>query len=111
MKTTPTVAVLLASSAFGRTEAFVPVSPGAPSLTRNAPVATPVSSTPYSTMTSSSLAMKGNLVDRFIRVFNANINKVVSGLEDPEKVIVQAVEDMQVSKILCPLILRRFRPC
>jgi hypothetical protein len=49
--------------------------------------------------TSTSLAMKGNLVDRFVRVFNANINKIVSGLEDPEKVIVQAVDDMQVSNV------------
>jgi hypothetical protein len=46
-----------------------------------------------------SLAMKGNLVDRFVRVFNANLNKIVSGLEDPEKVIVQAVDDMQVSYV------------
>ena len=46
--------------------------------------------------TTTSLAMKGNLLDRFVRVFNANMNKLVSGLEDPEKVIVQAVDDMQV---------------
>ena len=42
-------------------------------------------------VTSTSLAMGGgNLVDRFVRVINANINKFVSGLEDPEKVILQA---------------------
>ena len=44
------------------------------------------------------LSMQGNLFDRFVRVFNANANKVVSRLEDPENVIIQAVDDMQVRR-------------
>jgi phage shock protein A len=37
----------------------------------------------------------GNLVDRFSRVVRGNVNRLVSSLEDPEKVIVQSVTDMQ----------------
>lgn len=36
-----------------------------------------------------------NLFDRFFRVVRANLNQVVSGLEDPEKVLNQTVTDMQ----------------
>jgi len=36
-----------------------------------------------------------NLFDRFVRVTKANVNKVISGMEDPEKVLDQAVDDMQ----------------
>jgi len=36
-----------------------------------------------------------NLFDRFVRVAKSNVNKVISGLEDPEKVLDQAVEEMQ----------------
>lgn len=39
---------------------------------------------------------QGNPVDRFFRVLRSNGNKLVSNMEDPEKVIVQAVSDMQV---------------
>jgi len=46
---------------------------------------------------STTLAMQGNFFERFYRVFNANANKIISTLEDPEKVITQAVDDMQVS--------------
>lgn len=37
-----------------------------------------------------------NLFDRFSRVAKANINSVLKNLEDPEKILNQAVEDMQV---------------
>ena len=37
-----------------------------------------------------------NLFDRFNRVAKANINNVLKSLEDPEKILNQAVEDMQV---------------
>ena len=37
-----------------------------------------------------------NLFDRFSRVAKANINNVLKSLEDPEKILNQAVEDMQV---------------
>ena len=80
-------------------EAFAPVTPvGTRSTISAQNLRSNHGSPPYATATS--LAMKGNLVDRFVRVFNANVNKFVSGLEDPEKVIVQAVDDMQVRKIL-----------
>lgn len=36
-----------------------------------------------------------NLFDRFSRVAKANINNVLKNLEDPEKILNQAVEDMQ----------------
>jgi hypothetical protein len=37
-----------------------------------------------------------NLFDRFQRVAKANLNNVLKNLEDPEKILNQAVEDMQV---------------
>lgn len=40
-------------------------------------------------------AIEMNLFDRFFRVVRANLNQVVSGLEDPEKVLNQTVTDMQ----------------
>lgn len=40
-------------------------------------------------------AMQMNLADRFFRVVKANINSVIQNLEDPEKILEQAVEDMQ----------------
>lgn len=36
-----------------------------------------------------------NLFDRFVRVAKSNVNKVIQGMEDPEKVLDQAVEEMQ----------------
>ena len=36
-----------------------------------------------------------NMFDRFIRVVSSNVNKVIKDLEDPEKVLDQAVNDMQ----------------
>lgn len=36
-----------------------------------------------------------NLFDRFFRVVRANVNQVVSGMEDPEKILNQTVTDMQ----------------
>lgn len=48
-------------------------------------------------LSSMQLRAQGSPVDRFFRVFRSNVNKLVSNMEDPEKVIVQAVSDMQVS--------------
>jgi hypothetical protein len=45
---------------------------------------------------SSSSALQMNLFDRFARVAKANLNNVLQNLEDPEKIMTQAVEDMQV---------------
>jgi phage shock protein A len=46
---------------------------------------------------SSSSALQMNLFDRFQRVAKSNINNVLKNLEDPEKIMTQALEDMQVS--------------
>jgi len=45
---------------------------------------------------SSSTTLSMNLFDRFTRVAKANINNILKNLEDPEKIMTQAVEDMQV---------------
>ena len=37
-----------------------------------------------------------NLFDRFTRVVNSNLNNILKNLEDPEKIMSQALEDMQV---------------
>lgn len=37
------------------------------------------------------------MFDRFSRVAKANINGVLKSMEDPEKILNQAMEDMQVS--------------
>lgn len=39
--------------------------------------------------------MQMNLFDRLFRVIRANLNQLVSGMEDPEKVLNQTVTDMQ----------------
>jgi hypothetical protein len=44
----------------------------------------------------SSSALQMNLFDRFARVAKSNLNNVLKNLEDPEKIMNQAVEDMQV---------------
>lgn len=44
---------------------------------------------------SSSTALQANLIDRFFRVARGNLNSVVSRFEDPEKVMDQALIDMQ----------------
>ena len=38
-----------------------------------------------------------NLFDRFSRVAKSNLNNILKNLEDPEKIMTQALEDMQVS--------------
>jgi hypothetical protein len=45
---------------------------------------------------SSSTMLYMNLFDRFTRVAQSNINSLLQSLEDPEKIMEQAVEDMQV---------------
>jgi len=40
-----------------------------------------------------------NLFERFARVAKANVNKVLQGMEDPEKVLDQAVDEMQADLI------------
>ena len=45
---------------------------------------------------SSSTSLSMNLFDRFQRVVKSNINDVLKNLEDPEKIMTQALDDMQV---------------
>jgi phage shock protein A len=40
-------------------------------------------------------AVSANMADRFVRLVKANVNKALSNAEDPEKVLDQAVIDMQ----------------
>jgi len=53
----------------------------------------PASSTTITYRCNSALSM--NLFDRFSRVAKSNINNVLKTMEDPEKIMNQAVEDMQ----------------
>jgi phage shock protein A len=43
----------------------------------------------------SSMALHANLVDRFFRITRGNLNSILSKFEDPEKVMDQALIDMQ----------------
>jgi phage shock protein A len=53
----------------------------------------PAGRSPHFVSRSSSLQM--NMYDRFARVVKSNVNQVISNMEDPEKVLDQAVADMQ----------------
>lgn len=44
-------------------------------------------------------ALNMNLFDRFARVAKANVNNVLKNMEDPEKILNQAVEDMQADLV------------
>jgi hypothetical protein len=83
-----TTLILLAS--LGSSHAFSTSS----SFTRRMPAPpTCLSSSPSCRST----ALSMNLFDRFQRVAKANLNNVLQSLEDPEKIMTQALEDMQVS--------------
>lgn len=91
MKTTIVLVVLaVVGLAFCPTKvrAFRPTS-FLPALHSKFPTATP---RPLRTRTH---AVQMNLADRFFRVVKANLNSVLQNLEDPEKILEQAVEDMQ----------------
>lgn len=62
---------------------------------RGMAISAPITRTHYDRSSSTALSM--NLFDRFTRVAKSNINSVLKTLEDPEKIMNQAVEDMQVS--------------
>ena len=49
----------------------------------------------YSTARPTS-ALQMNLFDRFVRVAKSNVDAVLKSVEDPEKIMSQALEDMQV---------------
>jgi phage shock protein A len=48
-----------------------------------------------SSRSSSATALQMNLFDRFVRVAKSNVDSVLKNLEDPEKIMSQALEDMQ----------------
>jgi hypothetical protein len=48
------------------------------------------------TASTTTTALQMNLFDRFSRVAKSNLNNVLKSLEDPEKIMNQALEDMQV---------------
>ena len=50
---------------------------------------------PPSAVRGSRSCLQMNIFDRFVRVVSSNINSALKGLEDPEKVLEQAVNDMQ----------------
>jgi len=112
------LALLLAASS---TEAFVPATNKPQiSMASGNPATTPMiagktsfvgaSMGPRIRASTTSLSMSsGNLLDRFFRVARSNLNKFVASIENPEKVIVQAVEDMQVS--CCSTVLYRCWSC
>jgi hypothetical protein len=58
----------------------------------------PGASLTSSRVRSSNTAMQMNLFDRFSRVAKSNLNNILKTLEDPEKIMSQALEDMQVSR-------------
>jgi phage shock protein A len=62
-----------------------------------APGANLVSSPTTSRSSSTTALQMNNLFDRFSRVAKSNLNNVLKNLEDPEKIMTQALEDMQVS--------------
>lgn len=75
---------LCAALALSASEAFVTKSAFIPSVHSVAP---PTIST----------SLQMNLFDRFSRVAKSNLNNILQNLEDPEKIMGQALEDMQVS--------------
>ena len=44
---------------------------------------------------SAGMLLRMNIADRFFRVVKSNVNSLLSNLEDPEKILDQAVNDMQ----------------
>lgn len=66
-----------------------------------APSSTFVGRTPvaHSSSSSSATALSMNLFDRFSRVAKSNLNNVLKNLEDPEKIMNQAIEDMQTDLV------------
>lgn len=59
----------------------------------------PVTRSPALITTTSNVVLKMNLFDRFARVAKSNLNDLAGKLEDPEKIMEQAIEEMQVSYV------------
>ena len=65
------------------------------SLPRPADAAAKASSRPALLMMPRSAGVQMNLGERFVRLVKSNVNQALNSLEDPEKVLEQAVTDMQ----------------
>ena len=88
--TTSSSSISISRSSFvGRRNTFH--SPSTTTLTR------PHQRTSTTSTTTTTLHM--NLFDRFSRVAKSNLNNILQNLEDPEKIMTQALEDMQVRHI------------
>ncbi len=99
-----TAAALIALAA--QANAFAPSSTGRP-IHAISPQQQVVEKTQTQTPASrSNTSLNMNMFDRFSRVAKANINNVLKNMEDPEKILNQAVEDMQVSPTIPSLFLR-----
>jgi phage shock protein A len=78
--------------------AFVALPCGPPGLTcaRAGAFTTPrTCGRPEAARRAAAPAVSMNLFERFFRVVRANVNKTLSGMEDPEKILDQTVADMQ----------------
>ena len=91
VRLTLSAAVLGALVASSGASAFAPVSVGSKST-----FVPSHNIMPAAVARSSSTALNMNLFDRFSRVAKSNLNNVLKSLEDPEKIMTQALEDMQV---------------
>ena len=58
-----------------------------------------VATSPSRSSAHSTTALQMNLFDRFQRVAKSNLNNILKNLEDPEKIMNQAIEDMQVCEL------------
>jgi len=89
--TIATTALLAASSEAFTSPSFVAPRHALPAAYN--PHAKLMQSTPSTARSSSALQM--NLFDRFSRVVKSNVDSVLKSVEDPEKIMNQALEDMQ----------------
>lgn len=83
---------IIGSSITGGAEAFAPIHHPSAS---NARLTVPFPVTSHPSASASATALQANLLDRFFRVSKASANSVLQRLEDPEKIMDQALEDMQ----------------
>ena len=68
-------------------------------------------SSPAAAANGSNVVLHMNLFDRFARVAKSNLNELANKLEDPEKIMEQAIEEMQVGLVLFCFVLSYFLSC
>uniref|UniRef100_A0A7S1D0V6 PspA/IM30 family protein n=1 Tax=Cyclophora tenuis TaxID=216820 RepID=A0A7S1D0V6_CYCTE len=79
----------------GGAQAFAPATTGSSFVQTRTLASQPVAFAPRRAATATTTALNMNIFDRFSRVAKANINNILKNLEDPEKILNQALEDMQ----------------